>query len=85
MAAAQVRRNRLSEILLAWLEANLDFANGDKRAQIFVGQIRKRKKRAAFGWFDANTLSMKKTGFIIFAILVMLLDPLTPPPPLPPR
>lgn len=56
----------------------MDFANGDKRARIFVGQIRKRKKRAAFGWFDANTLSIKKTGFIIFAILVMLLDP--PPP-----
>ena len=60
-----------------------DFANGGKRAQIFVGQIRKRKKRAAFGWFSANTLSQKKkTGFIIFAIFVMLLAlPPAPPPP----
>lgn len=55
-----------------------DFANGGKRAQIFFGQIRKRKKRAAFGWFSANTLSQKKTGFIIFAIFVILLAP--PPP-----
>ena len=58
-----------------------DFANGGKRAQIFVGQIRKRKKRAAFGWFSANTLSQKKTGFIIFAIFVILLAPPPPPPP----
>lgn len=59
-----------------------DFANGGKRAQIFVGQIRKRKKRAAFGWFSANTLSQKKTGFIIFAIFVILLalPPRSPPP-----
>lgn len=63
-----------------------DFANGGKRAQIFVGQIRKRKKRAAFGWFSANTLSQKKTGFIIFAIFVILLalPPAPRPPPLPP-
>ena len=41
-----------------------DFANGGKRARIFVGQIRKRKKRAAFGWFSANTLSKKKKNRI---------------------
>ena len=57
-----------------------DFANGGKRARIFVGQIRKRKKRAAFGWFSANTLSKKKkTGFIIFEIFVRPLVPPLPP------
>lgn len=60
-----------------------DFANGGKRAQIFVGQIRKRKKRAAFGWFSASTLSQKKTGFIIFEIFVMLLALPPAPPPYP--